>query len=185
MLAGCASIPDLGPQPQLRTAETVSATASLPSGQGEWPTDGWWQAYGDPQLDALIEYARHQFELDRRLADGTTHRQSLESAERQTGKRSARLDGPDLPDGVAHVWSWFLELNAGRQLGGFGPSRISYVDITAWCALTRREILPSEVTAILLIDQEWLVSRQDETKRSKPKTDAPPRRTKKGAQHGD
>lgn len=55
MLAGCASIPDLGPQPQLRTAETVSATASLPSGQGEWPTDGWWQAYGDPQLDALIE----------------------------------------------------------------------------------------------------------------------------------
>lgn len=87
---------------------------------------------------------------------------------------------------MAHVWHWFLELNAGRQLGGFGPSRISYVDIAAWADLTRKEVLPSEVTAILLIDQEWLVARQDETKRARPAADPDkPRRTKKGAQHGD
>lgn len=54
LLAGCASVPDLGPQPGLRPADSVAATRSLPTSAAAWPGDGWWSAYGDPQLDRLI-----------------------------------------------------------------------------------------------------------------------------------
>ncbi|MET0371936.1 MAG: efflux transporter outer membrane subunit [Sphingobium sp.] len=56
LLAGCASVPDLGRQPELRSAESVAASRSLAAGTtAAWPGDGWWRAYGDPQLDRLIE----------------------------------------------------------------------------------------------------------------------------------
>lgn len=57
-LAGCATVPDLGPRPALRdpaTLGTVAAPADAPA--GTWPGDGWWKTYGDPQLAALIEEA--------------------------------------------------------------------------------------------------------------------------------
>jgi len=50
-LQACASVPDLGPAPTPRAAPTASF--DLP--QAEWPADSWWRAYGDPQLDALIQ----------------------------------------------------------------------------------------------------------------------------------
>ncbi len=56
-LAGCASVPDLGPKPALRTAGAVAAESSL-AGAGDaatWPGQGWWIGYGDAQLTQLIE----------------------------------------------------------------------------------------------------------------------------------
>lgn len=54
LLAGCAAIPDLGSTPQMRAPASVAADRSLTAAPGAWPGDGWWTAYGDPQLDALI-----------------------------------------------------------------------------------------------------------------------------------
>lgn len=57
LLAGCAAVPDTGPAPQVLAPAQVAASRSLaPVGaaQGQWPGEGWWQAYGDPQLDSLI-----------------------------------------------------------------------------------------------------------------------------------
>jgi NodT family efflux transporter outer membrane factor (OMF) lipoprotein len=54
-LAACASVPDLGPAPALRTAESVAASQTLGQGNALWPDEGWWKVYGDPQLDALME----------------------------------------------------------------------------------------------------------------------------------
>jgi len=51
-LAACA--PDLGTKPAPRSAASLASTAALPSENGQWPGDGWWQRYGDPQLDQLI-----------------------------------------------------------------------------------------------------------------------------------
>ena len=54
VLAGCATAgPDAARRPQLLSNY---ATASL-AGTGDWPRAAWWQAYGDPQLDALIDAA--------------------------------------------------------------------------------------------------------------------------------
>ncbi len=57
-LAGCATVPDLGPRPALRDSSTLGAVAApADAATGEWPGDGWWKDYGDPQLAALIEEA--------------------------------------------------------------------------------------------------------------------------------
>lgn len=52
-LAAC--VPDVGPQPQPRSAGSLASAQALPSESGQWPGEGWWQSYGDPQLDALIK----------------------------------------------------------------------------------------------------------------------------------
>lgn len=54
-LAGCATMPDLGAKPALRDPATLGAVPAAP--EGNWPGDGWWKDYGDPQLSALIEEA--------------------------------------------------------------------------------------------------------------------------------
>ncbi|OYU35157.1 efflux transporter outer membrane subunit [Novosphingobium sp. PASSN1] len=54
-LAGCATMPDLGPKPALRDPATLGAAPAAP--EGNWPGDGWWKDYGDPQMAALIEEA--------------------------------------------------------------------------------------------------------------------------------
>ncbi|MEC3912256.1 efflux transporter outer membrane subunit [Sphingobium sp. CR2-8] len=54
LLAACAAVPDLGAKPELRAPASVAAARSLTASPVAWPGDGWWRAYGDPQLDQLI-----------------------------------------------------------------------------------------------------------------------------------
>lgn len=57
-VAGCATMPDLGPRPALRDPAMLgSVAAPVAAATGAWPGDGWWKDYGDPQLAALIEEA--------------------------------------------------------------------------------------------------------------------------------
>ncbi|WP_031292940.1 TolC family protein, partial [Sphingobium sp. HDIP04] len=56
LLSACAAVPDLGPQPVARGPASIAAERSLQADNAtQWPAEGWWKAYGDPQLDALIE----------------------------------------------------------------------------------------------------------------------------------
>lgn len=55
LLAGCASVPDVGPKPVPATAESLQSRATFANAQGQWPTEGWWQSFGDAQLGALID----------------------------------------------------------------------------------------------------------------------------------
>lgn len=55
LLAGCVSTPDVGPKPVPVAAESLASSSSFADVTGQWPTEGWWQAYGDAQLTALIE----------------------------------------------------------------------------------------------------------------------------------
>ena len=54
--AGCASTHGLKPESAMRSADDLASAKSLAStevhGDG-WPTDAWWEAYADPQLNAL------------------------------------------------------------------------------------------------------------------------------------
>ncbi len=55
LLSACSPVPKLGQNVALRSPETVAAQQSLqPQGTAAWPGEGWWLAYGDPQLEALI-----------------------------------------------------------------------------------------------------------------------------------
>ena len=51
----CASIPNLGAKPEMRSASEFAASASLTPSGTAWPDQGWWLRYGDAQLNQLIE----------------------------------------------------------------------------------------------------------------------------------
>ncbi|SFG25685.1 efflux transporter, outer membrane factor (OMF) lipoprotein, NodT family [Novosphingobium sp. CF614] len=57
-LAACGA-PDLGPRPRMTAPATLQSAQSLAAGETarDWPRQRWWTAYGDPQLDALVEEA--------------------------------------------------------------------------------------------------------------------------------
>ena len=54
-LAGCASVPRLGSAP-LPRASSALQSASL-NGTSNWPSDRWWNGFGDAQLTTLIDEA--------------------------------------------------------------------------------------------------------------------------------
>ena len=54
LLSACAAVPDLGPKPVPAAAESLESAASFADAAGAWPVEGWWQSFGDAQLDTLI-----------------------------------------------------------------------------------------------------------------------------------
>jgi len=54
-LTACASLPGPKPEPAIRAQSAWASAQSFSGPAGEWPSAGWWKAYGDPQLDALVE----------------------------------------------------------------------------------------------------------------------------------
>jgi len=70
--AGCAQLPHMNSPPALRRVEQLGSSNSFTAPEAAWPGDGWWRAYGDVQLDALIEEAlRGSPDLD--LAQARLH----------------------------------------------------------------------------------------------------------------
>lgn len=57
ILAGCAQLPDLGTTPRPKPAEAFQSAAALNAPAAGWPADQWWTAYGDTQLNGLIDEA--------------------------------------------------------------------------------------------------------------------------------
>lgn len=53
--SACAAIPNLGTKPQPAAQSDYASAHSLAGTESEWPTDGWWKSYGDPQLDQLMQ----------------------------------------------------------------------------------------------------------------------------------
>lgn len=56
-LTACASVPDLGARPEIAVPQSIASAASLSADAAEWPAAGWWQGYGDAQLDTLMREA--------------------------------------------------------------------------------------------------------------------------------
>jgi NodT family efflux transporter outer membrane factor (OMF) lipoprotein len=57
LAAGCAHLPRLDPSPTLKSVDQLGTAKAFAAPTMVWPGDGWWRAYGDPQLDALIDEA--------------------------------------------------------------------------------------------------------------------------------
>jgi NodT family efflux transporter outer membrane factor (OMF) lipoprotein len=70
--AGCAQLPRLDSPPALKEVRQLGTSSSYSAPGAAWPGDGWWRAYGDAQLDALIDEAlRGSPDLD--LAQARLH----------------------------------------------------------------------------------------------------------------
>jgi len=59
LASGCAQIPRLDPPAAMRKIDDFGSSNAFAAPVAAWPGDQWWRAYGDPQLDALIEEALH------------------------------------------------------------------------------------------------------------------------------
>jgi NodT family efflux transporter outer membrane factor (OMF) lipoprotein len=57
LLAGCAAVPNLGPEPQVAAPTALESARSFQAPQIAWPQDDWWKRYDDSQLDRLIAQA--------------------------------------------------------------------------------------------------------------------------------
>jgi Outer membrane efflux protein len=55
--AGCAQLPRMDSPPAVKKIEQLGSSNSFAAPGAAWPGDGWWRAYRDAQLDALIEEA--------------------------------------------------------------------------------------------------------------------------------
>lgn len=69
------------------------------------------------------------------------------------GKPVPDWEPPEPPPELAHIWTWFCELDAGRHYHPDGrPEQISYQDIAAWAQLTGREVGPFELHLLRRLD---------------------------------
>ena len=89
LLTGCATPPRLSARPQITTPSSLATARSFDAPQAAWPADTWWTAYGDPQLDRLIETAL------KGSPDVATAAARLARARAQAGTAEAGL-GPSL-----------------------------------------------------------------------------------------
>lgn len=65
-------------------------------------------------------------------------------------------DAPECPPLMRHVWEWFLELDAEREIGMEGPQRIRYRDIDEWAASLQIHVEVFEKRAIRRLDTAHL-----------------------------
>jgi NodT family efflux transporter outer membrane factor (OMF) lipoprotein len=60
LAGGCAQVPRLDAPPAIKTVNELASSNAFAAPSTAWPGNEWWRAYGDPQLDALIEEALHK-----------------------------------------------------------------------------------------------------------------------------
>ncbi|HTL13993.1 MAG TPA: TolC family protein, partial [Thermomonas sp.] len=114
LTAGCASSAGIVPDASPRDAATLQAGKSLAGArlsEAAWPSADWWTAFGDPQLDALVDEA---------LAGSP----SLAAADARTRKAIAQAGladaarKPALGAGAQVLGLQIPETLAGPELGG-------------------------------------------------------------------
>ena len=69
---------------------------------------------------------------------------------------------PEVPDIGEYLWSWFWKLDAVRQHSDNGPCAIDYSEIQAWMHCTNTAASPSEIDALMRIDQSYRASMRNE-----------------------
>lgn len=105
VLAGCASTHGLKPESSLQDANRFQAASSLgrtPVSDVAWPKAQWWNAYGDPQLDALMQEALSG-SPSIAIADARTRKAFAQAGLAEAGLKptlgaSAQLAGVQLPE---------------------------------------------------------------------------------------
>lgn len=147
-LAACATVPDLGPKPQVRTF----APPAIDLPQAEWPADAWWAAYNDPQLARLIEEAlagspdMATVAARIRKADaiaqqaGAARYPTLSAQGQATRTRRSQAEGlPEgvIPDGWNTAGQGALQLSTELDL--WGKARASLAAATSEAEATRAD----------------------------------------------
>ncbi len=140
-LAGCADMGGLAPELSARPAASLEASTTLAGAkvaQAAWPAETWWKAYGDPQLDALIDEALRQGPT-LAIAEART-RAAVAAASVAGAGRLPRVDADAstapqrfsehglVPPPYAGTWQTFnqLELTLNWEIDFWGKQQSAY-----------------------------------------------------------
>tara|TARA_R100001377_G_scaffold43808_2_gene24877 strand:+ start:16159 stop:16494 length:336 start_codon:yes stop_codon:yes gene_type:complete len=107
-------------------------------------------------IQDLLEFAEHNFKLNKADDNGTKELEHLEQVERQTGIRPEGLEAPPFPNLLSHIWSAFILLHDARTAGFSGPNSLTYESIIAWVRLTGNPLNEKEVKAIKSLDNLYM-----------------------------
>ena len=132
-LAGCA---DPGPrQPPRPLADVAALTSPGPAEPTPWPAERWWQAFGDPALDALVDRAlanqpslqaaqarAHAAAAQVALVGAGTQPQATLTADATEQRFSAKGLVPPALAGATR-WNASVQLGARWELDLFGRQR--------------------------------------------------------------
>jgi NodT family efflux transporter outer membrane factor (OMF) lipoprotein len=152
-LSACA--PDLGPAASIKSPAAFETAKSFEAPSAAWPAEDWWKAYGDPQLDALVEEAL-QGSPDLKVAEARLRRaqsqlEMADSARRPTVTGSGSLKGTlvgtsmDLPEEARNIipsdvqWATQVGANVSYQLDFFGKNRAAIAAATSTTEAARAE----------------------------------------------
>ena len=140
VLSGCVS---MGPQTQLArlnadaAANSSRAIGSLATETAAWPAQDWWRAYGDPQLDRLVEGARDASPTIAGALARVRQAAALEGLaasslgpQASASLRSARQrysENGSVPKPLAGSWQWVNDasVNLGYELDFWGKNAAS------------------------------------------------------------
>lgn len=70
-------------------------------------------------------------------------------------------NAPELPDLIAHVWGYFVELHQERGSNGMEASRITSSQMKDWCWASGNDLALWERKAIRAIDTVWMNAQGD------------------------
>ncbi|MFL6591303.1 MAG: efflux transporter outer membrane subunit [Luteimonas sp.] len=104
--AGCASTHGLAPQERPTAPDSLAASRTLGGfSKADFPTADWWRAFGDPQLDALVDEALagtpSLAAADARLRAAVAQAGLAESARKASVGVGAQYSGLRIPETIA------------------------------------------------------------------------------------
>lgn len=104
-----------------------------------------------------MAFARRQFELSAPQDDGKPLIAHLLLVQKQTGIEHEMLrTAPPLPAGLEELWRAFQRLHGNRGSTGWGPAKITDVDIVASRQAVGLVLQPWEVALVNRADDLWL-----------------------------
>lgn len=87
-----------------------------------------------------------------------TLREHYEGLAERTGRTLAEVANlPVLPEGCEQLWSDFLDLSVARGSTGFGPARISWLDLDAYQRVLGFRLSGWQIEAIRKADTAFMV----------------------------
>ncbi|MGO4304456.1 efflux transporter outer membrane subunit [Cupriavidus sp. RAF12] len=140
-LTGCASMTGLETQATVDDANRLAATASLgatPVSPAAWPRRAWWQDFGDPQLDALVEAALAGQPTLRVAAARVRQAYALAGGAKSALFPQVNLDATSTrqrfsenglaPPPLAGSWKWSsdVQLGLGYELDFWGKNKATF-----------------------------------------------------------
>lgn len=115
-----------------------------------------------------MAFAAAEFRLSRRMPDGKTRREHLETAAVHSVAAQLELEREPLSDAAAPVWDWYCEIAGPRSGNGFGLNPIGWKDLESWQNLTGTRLRTHERGWILELDRLFMADLAEEAKERAP-----------------